>query len=160
MKITLKAYSLLILVAVAALQAGCKKDDNDSKTVEQQQLEKLVFEWTLQSAQDSQGDRTADFAGLVLHITGNYTGEGKVYNYSLTGQRPNPSPWPESGVWKFGTDKTKDIIRDPGGVDEILMNYTVTGSDLILTFEVPDGGGWQGGRIKNVTGEWTFNFTK
>lgn len=164
MKIALKVRSLLILLALSALYTGCKKDDDDSKTLEQQQLEKLVFDWNLQSATDSQGDRTADFTNLVLHLSGNYTGEGKIYNYSFTGQLPDSgptsSPWPRSGTWKFGTDKSKDIIRDPGGASEIAMEYTVTATDLIITFEVPDGGGWPGGRIQNVTGEWTFTFTR
>ena len=40
------------------------------------------------------------------------------------------------------------------------MKYTVTETDLILTFTVPENGGWEGGRIKNVTGEWTFTFNR
>jgi hypothetical protein len=39
----------------------------------------------------------------------------------------------------------------------------VTDTNLILTFNVPDGSdGWPGGttRTKSVSGDWTFTFTK
>jgi hypothetical protein len=167
MKIALRVLSLLILVVVTTFYAGCKKDDGDEETVEKKQLDKLLGDWTIQSASDGQ-DRTSDFftddtnAPLVLHIQGNYV-EGGTYNYSFTGQRPDPSPWPVDGTWKFGTDKNTQIIRDPGGTNEIPMDYQVTATDLILTFTVPDGSaGWEGGtsRVNNVIGEWTFTFKK
>lgn len=161
MKIALRVLSLLILAVVSIFYAGCKKDDGDEETVEKKQLDKLVGDWTMQSANDGQ-DRTVDFPGLVLHLQGNYV-EGGTYNYSFTGERPDPSPWPVSGTWKFGTDKNVDIIRDPGGVNEIPMDYQVTATELILIFTVPDGSaGWEGGisRVNNVVGTWTFTFTK
>lgn len=160
MKIALRALSVLILAVVTVFYAGCKKKNGDEDTVEKKQLDKLIGDWTMQTANDGD-DRTADFDGLVLNITGNYV-EGGTYNYSLTGTRPDPSPWPESGTWKFGTNKMTDIIRDPGGTSEITMNYQVTDTDLIITFNIPDGSeGWPGsGRIKNVMGDWRFTFTK
>ena len=160
MKITLRALSLLILVAVATFYTGCKDKNENTDTEEKKQLDKLVGAWTMESANDGQ-DRSADFTGVVLHLEGNYTGEGKAYNYNLTGTRPDPSPWPESGTWKFGNPKTTQIIRDPGGVNEITMTYSVTETDLIISFNVPDGSaGWPGGRVKNVIGDWEFTFTK
>lgn len=162
MKITSRVLSLLILVAVAIFYSGCKDKDGNQDTEEKKLLTKLVGAWTLQSANDGQ-DRTTDFPALVLHIEGNYTGEGKTYNYNFTGTRPDPSPWPDSGTWKFGTPKSTQIIRDPGGVDEIAMTYTVTETELIISFDVPDtSAGWAGGttRVKNVIGQWEFVFTK
>ena len=120
------------------------------------------------TANDGQ-DRTTDFRDeidnslLVLHIEGAYSGEGKTYNYRFTGTRPDPSPWPVNGIWKFGNPKSTQIIRDPGGVNEIAMTYTVTDTNLIISFTVPDGSaGWPGGtsRIKNVIGDWEFTFEK
>ena len=163
MKKASRLLSLLILVGVATLMTNCDKDNENSKTVEQQQLEKLVGEWSLVSAMDEVApDRTEHFADMVLKIEGTYSGEGKTYNYSLTGSRPNPSPWPGSGTWKFGTNKATEIIRDPASPSEILMNYVVSGSTLTLTFTLPDGAdGWlETGRVKNVTGDWTFTFEK
>jgi hypothetical protein len=169
MKIAFRALSLLILAMVATFYAGCKKKGEDPETEEKKQLDKLVGQWTLVSATDFNGDRTSDFvtdnggtpAPLVLDLQGNYAGDGKIYNYSLTGKRPNPSPWPISGTWKFGNPKTSKLLRDPNGPDEIEMNYTVTETDLILEFTVPDGAaGWPGGRVQSVTGDWTFTFSK
>ena len=161
MKIAFRVLSLLVLAMTATFYAGCKKTDDDPKTEEAKQLEKLVGDWNLVSAMDVNGDRTGEFAALVLSLTGNYSGEGKVYNYALTGTRPNPSPWPINGTWKFGNPKTTQILRDPGGVNEIPMNYTVTETDLTIVFTVPDGStGWPGGRVESVTGEWTFTFKK
>ena len=161
MKIATRILSLLILLAVMTFYVSCRKDDPDKKTEEETQLTKLKGVWNLVSANDGQ-DRTADFPNLKLTLEGNYI-EGGTYNYSFTGERPDPSPWPADGTWKFGTNKARDIIRDPGGDSEILMNYSVTDSDLIITFNIPDGSaGWEGGvsRIKSVTGDWTFTFNK
>lgn len=161
MKIALRLLSLSILVVVTMFYTGCKDKNEDPDSVEKQQLEKLVADWTLESATDSQGDRTSDFSGLVLHVTGNYTGDGKSYGYNFTGTRPDPSPWPESGFWKFGTNKATELIRDPGTTGEIPMTYTVSATDLTISFTVPDNSpGWPGGRIENVIGQWTFTFTK
>lgn len=161
MKMAFRLLSLALLAAVSLFYAGCKDKDEDPRTAEAQQLEKLAGDWNLVSALDSRApDRTEDFEGLVLTFSGNYSGEGKTYNYSLSGPRPTPSPWPGSGTWKFGTNKNTEIIRDPGGQNEILMNYTVSENELILTFEVPTTGGWPGGRVKSVDGEWTFTFSR
>ncbi len=161
MKITRRLLTLSILATAAIVYTGCKDKDDDSKTVEQQQLEKLAGAWNLVTATDAQTpDRTTDFTNLVLHLEGSYSGEGQTYNYNLTGTRPNPSPWPESGTWKFGTNKTSEIIRDPATTSEIMVNYSVADSELTLTFTVPETGGWPGGRVKSVTGAWTFTFSR
>ena len=169
MKIAFRSLSLLVLVVVITFYAGCKKNPENEDTEEKKQLEKLVGDWTLVTANDGQ-DRTTDFINevpepdepLILHIEGAYSGEGKTYNYRFTGTRPNPSPWPESGIWKFGNPKSTQIIRDPGGVNEIAMTYTVTETNLIISFTVPDGSaGWPGSsRVKNVIGDWEFTFEK
>ena len=162
MKIASRILSLLILVVISTFYMGCKKDDDDKKTEEQTQLEKLLGTWTVVSANDGD-DRTADFTDstpMVLTLAGNYA-EGGTYNYSLTGSRPDPSPWPASGTWKFGTNKQQDIIRDPNTGNEIPMTYSVTENELIIEFTVPDGSaGWPGGRVGEVAGQWTFTFTK
>ena len=166
MKIASRILSLLILVVITTIYTGCKKSDDDEKTEEQTQLEKLKGVWTIVSANDGD-DRTGDFIDDVdpavkmkLTLEGNYA-EGGIYNYSLTGPRPNPSPWPASGTWKFGTNKLAELIRDPNTGNELPMTYSVTDTDLIIEFTVPDGHqGWPGGRISSVSGQWTFTFTK
>jgi len=128
MKIAFRALSLLILVVVSTFYAACKKEDDDPETEEKKQLDLLRGAWTLQSASTDGTDRTSDFftdanppQPLVLNLSGNYV-EGGTYNYSFTGTRPDPSPWPESGTWKFGTNKLTDMIRDPNSSSEISMN--------------------------------------
>jgi hypothetical protein len=161
MKIASRILSLLILIVVSTFYMSCKKDDDDKETEEKKQLDKLAGVWILQSASD--GDpRTDAFPNLALTLAGNYA-EGGTYNYSFTGTRPDPSPWPQNGTWKFGNNKSTELIRDPGGVNEIPMTYQVTDTNLIISFNVPDGSdGWPGGtsRVGSVTGDWTFTFTK
>jgi hypothetical protein len=160
MKISSKILSLLVLVMISSFYMGCKKDDDNKATDEKKQLDKLLGVWVLQSASDGD-DRTADFGGLTLTLDGNYAERG-IYNYSFTGDRPDPSPWPRSGTWMFGNNKLTQMIRDPGGVNEVPMNYQVTDGNLVISFNVPDGStGWPGGgRIGSVSGDWTFTFTK
>ena len=160
MKIAPKILSLLVIGLITIFYAGCNKNDDKKKTEEETQLGKLKSSWNIVSANDGD-DRTADFTGLILTVSGNFVQDG-TYQYSLTGTRPNPSPWPASGTWKFGTNKSSQIIRDPGTASEIPMTYVVSDSELTLSFEVPEGSeGWTGsGRIQSVTGQWTFTFSK
>lgn len=160
MKLITRILSVLILFSATLFYTSCK-DDKKKKPQEQVQLEKLTTTWELTSASDGQ-DRTADFPNLILTLSGNFS-QGGTYNYSFTGTRPNPSPWPVSGTWKFGADVSQDIIRDPGTSSEIEMDYEVTDTGLIISFTVPDGSaGWQGGtsRTNSVEGNWVFEFQK
>jgi hypothetical protein len=166
MKIASRILSLLILVLVSTFYMGCNKEDKNKETDEKRQLDKLKGLWILQDATMDSDSRTAEFTDtngpLKLTLDGNYA-EGGVYNYSFTGTRPDPSPWPANGEWKFGTNKLTELTRDPGEPDEIAMTYQVTDANLIISFSVPDGSeGWAGGtsRVESVTGNWTFTFTK
>ena len=161
MKITPRILSLLILASVSLFYVGCKDKDDDKKTEEETQLDKLKGSWTLVSASDGD-DRTEHFDGpvMVLTLSGNYVAGG-TYNYSLTGERPNPSPWPADGTWIFGANKLTEMIRDPNTTSEVEMNYTVSDTNLTISFNVPEGSaGWPGGRVQSVTGDWTFTFEK
>lgn len=151
----------MVIAMITTFYMGCKGDDDNKKTEEETQLDKLKSVWTIQSANDGD-DRTEDFKDpdLVLTISGNFV-QGGIYDYSFTGTRPNPSPWPVSGKWQFGTNKLTTIIRDPGTSSEIEMSYQVTDTNLTLIFTVPDGSeGWAGSRTSSVSGVWTFTFSK
>jgi hypothetical protein len=156
MKVATRLFTLLAIVGLAIFYSSCKPDDKDNRTTEEKQLDKVKNTWALTSANDGT-DRTTDFANLVLTVSGSFS-QGGTYNYSFTGTRPNPSPWPASGTWKFGTDPLTQIIRDPGQDIEIDATYTVTDSDLEIKFVIPDN--WVGGRRQSVSGSWTFNFVK
>lgn len=159
MKIASRILSLLIIAIMTTVYMGCKKDDDNEQTQEEVQLNKLKGDWTLEIASDGT-PRTEDFEGLVLTLGGNYVQNG-IYNYSLTGTRPNPSPWPADGTWKFGTDKLRELVRDPTTEHETEMTYSVNDTDLIISFNVPDGDpGWAGSRVSSVGGDWTFTFSR
>lgn len=137
--------------------SSCKPEEKDNRTTEEKQLDQLKSTWALVSAVDDNGDRTTDFANFVLTLDGSFS-EGGTYNYSTTGTRPTPSPWPASGTWKFGTDPLTQVTRDPGQAIEIDATYEVSATDLEVVFTIPDN--WVGGRTKSVSGRWTFNFVK
>jgi hypothetical protein len=161
MKLTTRILSLLVLAGMIIFASGCGPDPGKKKGAEEQQFEKLASSWTLVSASDGD-DRTADFVDLVLTLSGTFA-EGGTFNYDFTGVRPNPSPWPKSGTWKFGDDVTSDIIRDPGTDSELALEYTLTSdTNLTINFVIPDGDpGFPGGsRVGNVTGAWTFEFVR
>jgi hypothetical protein len=156
MKFSVK--TLLLSICVIGLLAGCDKGE-DAKPLSQQQLGKLVGTWELTSAND--GDiRTADFPGVELTLSGTFNKSNPTgpYNYSFTGTFPNPSPWSETGTWNFVEGSEQNTIERE---DEVLVTYTVSGSNLTLNFTY-NGVGFPGGplRSNSVNGDWTFEFTK
>jgi hypothetical protein len=156
MKVATRLLTLIAIVGLAVFYSSCKPEEKDNRTTEEKQLGKLTTNWALVSANDGK-DRTSDFPNLVLTVSGTFS-QGGTYNYSLTGTRPTPSPWPASGTWKFGTDPLTQIVRDPGQAIEIDATYEVSDTDLQIVFTIPDN--WVGGRTKSVSGKWTFNFVK
>jgi hypothetical protein len=160
MKLTTRILSLLILVGMIIFASGCGPDPKKKKTAAEKQFEKLASSWSLVSASDG-NDRTADFVDLVLTLSGTFAENG-TFNYDFSGTRPNPSPWPKSGTWKFGDNPEGDLIRDPGTDSELAMEYTVTDTNLTINFVIPNGDpGFPGGsRVGNVTGDWTFEFVR
>jgi hypothetical protein len=156
MKVATRLLTLLAFVGLTLFYASCDKEPKDNRTPEEKQLDKLKGTWALVSANDG-SDRTADFTNLVLTLDGSFA-QGGTYNYSFTGTRPTPSPWPATGTFKFGTDPLTQIIRDPGQAIEINATYTVSDTDLQIEFIIPDN--WVGGRTKSVSGTWTFDFTR
>jgi hypothetical protein len=161
MKLATRILSLLVMIGLATFYMSCDSGGGDDKSQEEKQLIAMSGTWTLQSANDGT-DRTANFPNLALTLSGTFVKNG-TYNYSFTGTRPNPSPWPVSGIWKFGTNVLTDVIRDPATSNEIPVTYSVSGNTITIEFNVPDGSaGWNVGtsRAQSVTGDWTFVFTK
>src|SRR5688572_11598510 len=111
MKFASRILSLLVMMGLATFYMSCDGGGGEDKSQQEKQLIKLNKSWALVSANDGT-DRTADFPNLVLTVSGTYVNDG-TYNYSFTGTRPNPSPWPKNGTWKFGTNPLTEIIRDP-----------------------------------------------
>lgn len=152
MKIVVRILSLLL---VAGTMVNCDSSGGGSKSAEETQLEKLVGNWTLNSV-TLDGDPRNDFVDVVMTIAGDFNGTGGTYSYSFTGTFPSPSPWPKTGTWQFDADPNSQIVRL---TDNQKINYTVSGDQLSMTFNY-QGGGFAGGRVEVVNGDWSFSFTK
>jgi hypothetical protein len=161
MKLATRILSLLVLAAFATFYMSCDGDDGDGQSEQQIQFNKVKSTWVMETANDGT-DRTLDFPGLALTLALDETfQENGVFEYSLEGTRPNPSPWPASGTWKFdSSDPTHKIIRDTGD-SEIPVTYEVSDTDLLIEFDIPEGHpGFAGSRVSSVSGHWIFTFSK
>jgi len=150
----------LILVSASFSYTGCKKDD-DKQSEEEIQLGKLRSDqWTLVSAADP-SDRTSEYPGMKLTISGNFS-EGGTYQYTSTATSwPSVSPWKKDDSWKFQAGAVGSIIVRQSDLQ--VINYTLSNSDktLTLNFVYPDSGpGFNNGRTESVAGNWTFVFTR
>jgi hypothetical protein len=161
MKFITRFLSLSVLVAAAILYAGCDGGGEDTKSEQQLQLEALVGAWTLTSAELDGDPRTTDFPNMKLTLSGSFVDPATdLYTYSITGTTPTPSPIPRSGKWKFGANVKTQIIRDPGTINELPTNYTLSGTTLTLTFDCEECDFDGGSRVSSVNGEWVMVFTK
>jgi PKD repeat protein len=129
-------------------------------TVEQIQLDKLSKTWNIESAQLDGDVRTSDFTNFTLTISGtlNTSNPSGPYNYSVSGNRPDPSPWDASGTWTFtyiGTGDSGSLLRNDG----VPMNYTISGNGkLTISNLICSACDYEGARTKAVNGNWTFVF--
>lgn len=151
----LRVLSLLVVVAVLSTYMGCKSKDPDPEPIADVQFTKLAKTWKVSTVSFDGTDRTTDYTGFQLVISG--TKGTPPFSYTTTG-RPSLSPWKASGSWEFGSAVETQIIRDKGSVaDELAINYTVTESTLTLTFDF-NGDGYTA-RTGEVQGPWIFTFT-
>lgn len=161
MKLLTRTLSLLTIASLTLFFANCGGDDGNGKSEEEVQLGKLKKTWNIVSAELQGVDRTADFTGFTLTITGTYDKDAIAgdypYDFSVGGSRPTPSPWPGppgAGTWEFGGDPETLIVRD----DEIGIVYSINSNEqLTLTFTCPEGGcQYPGNRTSQVVGTWEF----
>jgi hypothetical protein len=101
------------------------------------------------------GNVAAEYSDFELTLSG--SGSPSVFAYGVAG-RPALSPWPAGGTWKFGSGITTDITRDPATIDELQMNYSVTETQLIVSFSF-SGEGYNA-RVGSSAGSWVFTFAK
>jgi len=160
MKIAARILSLVVLASIATLYINCGGSDPAPSSKEKVQIEKLVGTWALNSVTNDGTPRT-DFVGVTMTISGTYASDGGSYNFSFTGTFPNPSPMPKSGSFKFGSNPETQLIRVVPA-DNFPMGYSLTNSNnnLTITLDNYTGPGFAGGRVEQVTGDWTFNFTR
>ena len=156
-----RIFSLLLLVSAAVLYSNCGGGDDPEKSEEELQLDKLkVSQWTLQSANDGT-DRTAEYPGMTLTLTGSYSAGG-TYSYASSASTwPEPrGPWKKDDAWKFKPGAVANTIIRLS--DEQEMTYTLSNSDkqLTIAFNYVGEGFVNAGRVEIVEGDWTFTFTR
>lgn len=169
MKVAARVFSFLLLASAVIFLSNCKKDDPEASP-EQVQLGKLVGSWTMQSATLDGDDRSGDVNG-VLVLEGTYAADGGQYNYyfsSATMPSPGLSPWPlktsaSKGTWKFGSDVTTQIVRLDDDPDMQISYNMPSDNQLEMTFVCSScdfPGGTVPAKIKEISGEWKFTFSK
>jgi hypothetical protein len=169
-KVVSRLASLVIVAGALVFFSNCGGDD-PKPSKEEQQFNKLKKTWTIvatNGASLSQGgaavDRTADFTGFTLNLSANTFDKNSPsgpYDFSVSGTRPTPSPWPSNGEWSIavvGTGDTGSLLRtDADGVSNpISIAYNISSNgQLTLTFECEDCD-YSGSRTEEVNGVWTF----
>ncbi len=160
MKLLARILSLIVVVSAVTFLMNCDGGGGSEKSAEEVELDKLKGTWTMTGVDLDGTDRSGDFANLVLTISGTYSSgtTNPVYTYSFTGSRPNPSPWPASGTWRFQSVQNKVIIRLD---DNQVIDYTLSSNDTQLSLDFTySGAGFAGGRVGEVEGNWSFTFSK
>lgn len=152
----LRVISFLAVAVVLSTYMGCKPKDPDPEPIADVQFDKLKKTWKISTVSRDGVDRTADYTGFQLVLSG--TKGTPPFSYTTTG-RPSLSPWPASGTWEFGSAVETQIIRyNTIDDNELPITYTVTESTLTLTFNFPDNlEGYS--RTEEIQGPWIFTFT-
>jgi len=157
MKLQQRILSALIIISLAIF-SGCGSDEASKKSPEETQLKKLKKTWNIVSAELDDVSRTADFTGFKLTIEGTYDKNASAgdfpYDFSVSGSRPDPSPWAATGNWEFGTSAETQIVRD----DNVGITYSINSSgELSMTFQCVSCN-YPGSRVGQVNGIWEFKF--
>jgi hypothetical protein len=162
MKILFKSAIVVMALATLLTYSGCDPGGPGDPTVEEVQLAKLSGSWAVSASQASTDvklnavSQKTDYNSFTLTLTG--TPGATSFGYTTTGRPAKLNPWPSSGTWKFSTNSPETtVIRDPGGADELEMTYTVSDTQLEITFTFA-GAGYS--RTKQVQGTWVFTMVK
>jgi hypothetical protein len=152
----LKLFLLITSVGALFTFSSCGPSPSPQVPVADQQFDKLSKPWKLTSVTlDGNPVTTPSYTGFQLAISG--TKGQTSFNYTTTFASTRPlSTWKSSGTWKFGTEPTTMIVRDPGTADELAMTYVVSATTLQITFTY-SGPGYTT-RTDVVNGGWVFNF--
>lgn len=157
MKFLTRTLSLITVASLVLFFANCGGDGGGGSAKEKTQLKKLSGTWEIVSADLDGDDRTADFTNFTLTIGGTFnsdTPEGP-YTFSVSGSRPDPSPWPASGTWTFAniSGNEGNLLRED---DDVPIHYKIA-SNGQLTLNVECAAcDYDGARATEVNGTWTF----
>ncbi len=159
MKILARVVSFVILASAVVFMSNCGGKD-PAPIAQQVQLGKLSKTWNIVSASLDGANRTGDFTNFKLTITGTFNSNAAdgPYNFSVSGDRPTPSPWPASGTWSFvniGTGDSGSLVRNDG----VPMVYSINSSGQLTISDLDcEECDYPGARTEAVNGLWTFVF--
>jgi hypothetical protein len=158
MKHVARFFSLIVLVGAGLFYASCD-GDGGTKSEEELQLDKLKSTWTIQSVDNDATDRTDEYPGMTVTLSGTFS-EGGTYNYSSDADTwPSVSPWKAIDTWKFKAGSIGSAIVRQSDLQE--MTYALSESDKKLQVDFNyQGPGFNNARTQSVTGNWTFVFTR
>lgn len=152
--ITFKSFVRSALFIVSVLTVCACANNDIGPTPQDFQYEELSKTWNAVTV-TLDDEVLPDYEYFTLNLNTPY---GSTYQYAVTGQ-PFLSPWPSSGLWKFGDDFMTSLIRDPGTVDELSMTYVLSADGELLTVDFYfNGEGYSTGRTTSATGQWHFEF--
>lgn len=150
---SVRILSLVALVLGLITFSNCGDDPPPPPSVADVQFDKLAKTWKITTVTLDGVDKTADYTGFQLVLSG--TKGSPPFNYSTTA-RPSLSPWKASGAWEFGAAPETQMIRDKGTTDELPLTYSVTESTLTISFTF-NGTGYTA-RTGVVKGNWVYTF--
>lgn len=134
------------------LLMGCSSDEGAATSTEEQQRQKLVRRWTVTSVRFNNVTQS-EYQNFDLILAGSATGP---FSYQAV-SRPALSPWPASGTWAFDDDPLSQLVRDPASAQELNLSYTVSDTQLQLSFTF-SGAGFAS-RSQDIQGQWEFVFS-
>lgn len=156
MKLLTRTLSLLTIASLTLFFANCGGDDGGGKSKEEKQLDKLKKNWNIVSVTLDNVDKLQLFTGFTLEFSGTYDKDAQTgdypYDFTVGGNRQDPSPWPASGSWEFGGDPETLIVRDDG----VGIVYSINSNgELTLQFTCTTCN-YAGSRTAEVQGNWEF----
>ena len=130
---------------------ACSSDEQPQPGIEEQQLQKLAKVWVANTVTRN-GVAQSGYENFRLSLS---RATASPFPFQ-TNNRPSSSPWPASGTWTFGNDPLTQLIREPASAQQLSMEYTVSATELQLSFTF-SGTGFTG-KSKSVDGQWVFKF--
>jgi hypothetical protein len=153
MKLAARILSVLVLASFASFYLSCDGGDDPEKSEKDEQIELLTGTWNA-TAVTLDGDTPAlDYSTFALEVSG--TAGSDEVSYQALNRPDGLSPWAPDGFLTFGDNVKQQLVREDG----ITVNYSVTETTLILDFTF-EGDGYPGGRVREVQGNWHFEFQK
>ena len=146
---------LLALIAAATSFTRCGDDAPPAEDPQDVQLTKLSQTWKASNVTFNSTPVTG-YENFQIIMSG--TKGQDTFSYTSSGRPVGVlTPWAASGTFTFGTDFSTVLIRDQTSSDVTTVTYSVTDTQLQMTFTYA-GSGYVGSRVTNVNGSWSFTF--